>query len=105
MAANFPEPVHISVDQEDQTVRLAVASSDTCVDEHTFDVADFRGIEKAVVNRSEEWEGPALLKVRFQQGVFSVSIQLGYRHRTVYRIPEMPFVRAMAVFKAECGPA
>ena len=101
MADYFSDSFRITLDGE--YIRMAIATSDTRVDEIKMTEQEFRSLVEAIWNKSVEYRGCSGFKAKFQNEMFSLSIQTGVHTRSIYRLKESVLVPVIAQYVAEIG--
>jgi len=103
MPQNFSETLHLSRDTDSGIVRISIATSENRVDEITLLERDFKHVAHALWKRSDTYEGCSDMQAKYKDGRFSISVQIGVRTRSVYRLDEGMVLPVIGQYMADTG--
>lgn len=99
----FTQTLHLTRKPEEGLVRLSIATSENRVDEITIEEFEFKRVAVAWWDRSPEYQGGLIVRGKFKDGHFSLSVQSGAHTRTVYRLEEHGVMAMLGKYLAETG--
>jgi len=102
MSKHFSDQFRVS-NGDPGYMRMSISTSERRVDEITMTKQEFKDVAKAIWERSPEYRGSKEVLVRFQDGMFSLSISTGTRTRTIYWISENLLIPTITQYIAEAG--
>ena len=101
--ARFTQTLHLTRHPEEGLVFLSIATSENRVDEILLEEHDFKRVATALWEKSPEYQGGLILKGKYKDGHFSISVQSGSHTRTVYRLDEGSVLPVLGQYMAETG--
>jgi hypothetical protein len=99
----FTQTLHLTRKPQEGLVCLSIATSENRVDEITIEEHEFKRVVAALWDRSPEYQGGLVLRGKFKDGHFSLSLKNGAYTRTIYRLEENTVVPVLGKYLAETG--
>ena len=101
--SRFTQTLHLTRRPEEGLVCFSIATSENRVDEIIVEEHEFKRVAVAWWDRSSEYQGGLVLRGKFKDGHFSLSVQNGLNTRTVYRLEEHAVLAVLGKYLAETG--
>ncbi len=99
----FTQTLHLTRKPEEGLVCLSIATSEHRVDVITIEEFEFKRVAVAWWDRDPEYQGGLIVRGKFKDGHFSLSVQSGAHTRTVYRLEEHGVMAMLGKYLAETG--